>query len=79
MMGIREREFRPLPDNLSLEELVPKDNFYRRLEDRIDLSLPCFAAYMIPVNPGNLAAWDRITNRIRQFLSHNFPSYMLPP
>src|SRR4051794_29337044 len=37
-MGIKEREFRPLPDNLSLEELVPKDNFYRRLEDRIDLS-----------------------------------------
>jgi hypothetical protein len=38
MMGIKEREFRPLPDSLSLEELVPKDNFYRRLERRIDLS-----------------------------------------
>ena len=38
MMGIKEREFRPLPDNLSLEELVPKDNFYRRLEQRLDLS-----------------------------------------
>ncbi len=37
-MGIKEREFRPLPDNLSLEELVPKDNFYRRLEGRIDFS-----------------------------------------
>jgi hypothetical protein len=38
MMGIKEREFRPLPDNLSLEELVPKGNFYHRLEERIDLS-----------------------------------------
>jgi transposase len=38
MMGIKEREFRPLPDNLSLQELVSKDNFYRRLEGRIDLS-----------------------------------------
>ena len=38
MMGIKESEFRPLPDNLSLEELVPKDNFYRRLEQRLDLS-----------------------------------------
>ncbi len=38
MMGIKEREFRPLPDNLSLEELVPKDNFYRRLEQWLDLS-----------------------------------------
>jgi transposase len=38
VMGIKEREFRPLPDNLSLEELVPKDNFYRRLEQRLDLS-----------------------------------------
>jgi transposase len=38
MMGIKEREFRPLPDNLSLEELVPQDNFYRHLERAVDLS-----------------------------------------
>src|SRR3954451_21838586 len=38
-MGIKEREFRPLPDYLSLEELGPMDNFYRRLEQRLDLSL----------------------------------------
>ena len=38
MMGTKEREFRPLPSNLSLEELIPKDNFYRRLEERLDLS-----------------------------------------
>jgi transposase len=37
MMGIKERIFGPLPD-LSLEELVPKDNFYRRLERALDLS-----------------------------------------
>jgi transposase len=38
MMGIKERTFQPLPDDLSLEVLVPKDNFYRHLEERIDLS-----------------------------------------
>jgi transposase len=38
MMGIKERNFRPLPSNLSLEELVPKDNFYHCLEERLDLS-----------------------------------------
>jgi transposase len=38
MMGIKERNFRPLPDDLSLEVMVPKDNFYRRLEERIDLA-----------------------------------------
>jgi transposase len=38
MMGIKERTFQPFPDDLSLEVLVPKDNFYRRLEERIDLS-----------------------------------------
>ena len=38
MMGIKEREFGPLPSNLSLEELVPKDNFYRCLEELLDLS-----------------------------------------
>jgi transposase len=37
MMGIKLREFAPLPD-LSLEEFVSKDNFYRRLEERLDLS-----------------------------------------
>jgi transposase len=38
MMGIKERKFRPLPSNLSLEEFVPKDNFYRCFEERLDLS-----------------------------------------
>jgi transposase len=37
MMGTKLRTFSPL-ESLSLEELVPKDNFYRRLEANIDLS-----------------------------------------
>src|SRR3954469_14874585 len=37
MMGIKQRHFSPL-ENISLEELVPKDNFYRRLEGTLDLS-----------------------------------------
>ena len=38
MMGKKIRNFAPLPTNLSLEELVPKENFYRRLDQRLDLS-----------------------------------------
>ena len=38
MMGTKERNFRSLPDEISLEELVPKDDFYRRLEERLDLA-----------------------------------------
>jgi transposase len=38
MMGKKIRNFAPLPTNLSLEELVPKENFYRRLDRRLDLS-----------------------------------------
>jgi hypothetical protein len=38
MMGTKTRDFAPLPDDLSLEALVPKDNFYRRLEATLDLS-----------------------------------------
>ena len=38
MMGTKERVFSPLPHDVSLEELVPKDNFYRRLEEQLDLS-----------------------------------------
>ena len=37
MMGIKQRHFSPLED-LSLEELVPKDSFYRRLQAALDLS-----------------------------------------
>src|SRR5215210_5802223 len=38
MMGTKERQFRSLPDDISLEDLVPKDNSYRRLQERLDLS-----------------------------------------
>jgi transposase len=38
MMGMKERNFRSLPEDISLEDLVPEDNFYRRLEQRLDLS-----------------------------------------
>jgi len=37
MMATKERNFSPLKD-LSLEELIPEDNFYRRLERTVDLS-----------------------------------------
>ena len=38
MMGTKIRSFAPLPSDLSLEELVPDDHFYRRLEATLDLS-----------------------------------------
>jgi transposase len=38
MMGTKIRSFSPLPDDLSLEELVPDDHFYRRLQAQLDLS-----------------------------------------
>src|SRR4051794_22897936 len=37
MMGFKECHFSPLKD-LSLEDLVPRDNFYRRLKSTLDLS-----------------------------------------
>jgi transposase len=37
MMGKKERHFVPLT-NVSLEELVPRDHFYRHLEQTLDLS-----------------------------------------
>ena len=32
MMGTKIRSFSPLPRDVSLEELVPADHFYRRLQ-----------------------------------------------
>jgi len=49
MMGIKVRAFAPLV-NVSVEELVPKDHFYRHLERTLDLGFvrelvrPCYAA-----------------------------------
>ncbi len=37
MMGMKQRSFAPLI-NVSLEELVPPDHFYRHLERTLDLS-----------------------------------------
>ena len=37
MMGSKERRFAPLI-NVSLDELVPADHFYRHLERTLDLS-----------------------------------------
>ena len=38
MMGSKERGFASIPDDVSLETLVPKADFYRRLEEGLDLS-----------------------------------------
>ncbi len=38
MMGIKSRTFTSLPRDISLEELVPDDHFYRHLERTLDLS-----------------------------------------
>jgi hypothetical protein len=39
MMGIKEPRFDPLPRTVSQEDLVPADDLYRRLEERVYLSL----------------------------------------
>ena len=38
MMGVKQRFFAPIPHDVSLEDLVPRDNLYRRLEEELDLS-----------------------------------------
>jgi hypothetical protein len=38
MMEIKERRFDPLPRTVSQEDLVPADDLYRRLEERVYLS-----------------------------------------
>ena len=38
MMGTKIRSFSPLPGDLSLEDLVPEEHFYRRLQAVLDLS-----------------------------------------
>ena len=50
MMGTKNRNFSPLPSDVSLEDLVPRDHFYRRLEATLDLS---FVRELVrPLYPG---------------------------
>ena len=52
MMGAKISDFAPLSD-LSLEGLVPNDNFYRRLEATLDLS------FVRELVKGCYASWGR--------------------
>src|SRR5215211_4554715 len=52
MMGTKERRFDPLPREVSLEELVPRDNFYRRLEAELDLSFVRELVFPLYANGG---------------------------
>ena len=45
MMGKKERVFSPLSYDISLGDLLPEDNFYRRLEAALDLS---FVRELVP-------------------------------
>ncbi len=54
MMGSKERHFAPLI-NVSVEELVPSDHFYRHLEKSLDLTFvyelveKMYAGYLLHV------------------------------
>lgn len=51
MMGSKERDVALLV-NVSLEELVPQDNFYRHLEQSLDLSFVCEFVQQMYVSKG---------------------------
>jgi hypothetical protein len=55
LMGTKLRNFAPLLD-LSLEELVPNDNFYRRLEETLDLSFVREIVGIVTLSPAALAS-----------------------
>ena len=38
MMGTKAHSFAPLPRDVSLEDLIPEDHFYRRSEAHLDLA-----------------------------------------
>jgi hypothetical protein len=56
MMGKKERVFSPLPRNISLEDFVPENNFYRRLEKALDLSFTRNLVHLYDYVPGK-ADW----------------------
>ena len=75
MMSTKVRSFSPLPYDLSLEDLVPDEHFYRRLEAQLDLSFvremvaPLYAG--VPARGQRLRASHRGSGLGASFGVHN--------
>ena len=80
MMGTKICSFAALPHDLSLEELVPVEHFYRRLQAQLDLSLvrdlvgPLYAKGGRPsVDP--VVFFNALFNRLLSSTNLPSPSY----
>ena len=71
MMGTKTRTFSPPPHDLSLEDLVPKDHFYRRLEAQLNLQ-PQYLALLY-----NNVSWRTRTRESRNHQPSKLRFYSL--
>ena len=70
MMGIKERNFGSLPENISLEDLVPEDNFYRRLQEMLDLSFVRELVEDLYANSGRPSVDPEVFFRLQLVMFH---------
>ena len=70
MMGKKQRNFHSLPEDISLEDLVPKDNFYRRLEESLDLSFVRALVENLYANSGRPSVDPEVYFRLQLVMFH---------
>ena len=70
MMGKKQRNFHSLPEDISLEDLVPKDNFYRRLEESLDLSFVGALVENLYANSGRPSVDPEVYFRLQLVMFH---------
>src|SRR5215203_4481765 len=70
MMGTKERNFGSLPENISLEDLVPEDNFYRRLQEKLDLSFVRELVEDLYANSGRPSVDPEVFFRLQLVMFH---------
>ncbi len=82
MKGTKIRSFTPLPSDVSLDDLVPRDHFYRRMEAHVDLSfvrelvVPLYAKGPLVAYPSDcrLASMAASTRRVSACCSFEPPN-----
>jgi transposase len=70
MMGTKERNFQALPEDISLEDLVAEDNFYRRLEEKLDLSCVRALVEDLYANSGRPSVDPEVFFRLQLVMFH---------
>ncbi len=63
-----------LHEALLATKTVLHDRDARAIDVPIDLTVPCYLAYTMPISPTNKPAWEFLASELRRYLKQTYPS-----